>query len=223
MAVMAICSGRSSMGCGAGIVALTLAPWASCWEGLARRPSTATKPSSIRRRTWLRASSRQRRARKTSRRSPERSGTVSSFFMCGGLRRWCEEGVAQKENGDADDEGGVGEVESRPKGEVYEVRDAAQAQPVQKVAHGSAQHHTHGDGDDQVVERWVAVVEIDRHQTDEGGEDEEAGLVLEDAEGGAGVGDMMQAHGPVGAGPDGASVQEVPHQFLRDLVEGEHR
>ncbi len=73
-------------------------------------------------------------------------------------------------------------------GEVDEVGDLAQANAVGQVADGAAQHQGQGGRHRPVLEGRVEVVQQDGHDADEAGDDQEGALVLEDAEGGAGVG-----------------------------------
>src|SRR3990172_6050183 len=111
MMVSGMGSGTSSRVSGGGIDTDMRALAASRSDGLAGCPSTVTSPWSMSLRTWLRDSSRQRRAMKESRRSPARSTVRSRVFMDGPLRPRPEEDVAEKDHGDTYGYGGIGDVE----------------------------------------------------------------------------------------------------------------
>src|SRR2546425_215156 len=190
---------------GGGMVTLTLSPAVTRSDGFTWRPSTETRPSSIRRRAWLRDSSGQRRAMNVSSRSPPRSAVSSSVLISGGLSFRRERQIAEDNRRDRDGKGGVGDVERRIRGEIDEVRHLAQAHAVEEVAGGPAQHHAYGDGCDRVVKRWIAIVEVDCGQPDARHHHQEDRLILEDPESGACVRDVTYAHRPVRAAPQNKS------------------
>src|SRR3989337_1378685 len=111
------------------------------YDARSSAPSTVTSPSSMRRRAWLRERPATARDRKTSSRSPGLSAVSSSVFTFRFRRRGLgEEGVADQEDDDANGNGGVGHVERRPEPEIDEIGHLAQAQAVDEVAGGAAEH-----------------------------------------------------------------------------------
>src|SRR5881397_4244472 len=171
MIVSGMASGTRVIVSGGGMVTLTLSPAATRSDGFTLRPLTETRPSSISRRAWLRDSSGQRRAMNVSSRSPPRSAVSSSVLISGGLCFRREHQVAEDNRRDRDCKRGIGDVESRIRREIDEVRHLAQAHAVEEVAGGPAQHHAYGDGRDRVVKRWIAIVQVDRSQPNTGHDD----------------------------------------------------
>src|SRR6266542_5217556 len=162
MIVSGIASGARSILSGGGIVTLTLVPAVTRSDGFAWRPFTDTRPSSIRRRAWLRESSGQRRAMNVSSRSPPRSAVSSSVLIGHGVWFRCEHQVADDHRRYRDRERGVRNVERRIRREIDEVRHLAQADPVEKISRRAAQHHPYGHRRDRMIERRIAIVEVDR-------------------------------------------------------------
>src|SRR2546427_3935312 len=203
--VRGMSSGSSSVRAAAGIVIVTSKPVGRRSDAFGERASMRTRPSSISR--WARVRERPdtRLARNASSLSPARSVVSLRVFMEGPLGTRPEEDIAAEDDDDGDGDRGVGDVEGRPGADLDEVRHAAEPDAVDQVAAGAAEHHADGDGDDGVLEGRVAVVEVDGGEADEAGNDEEDGLVLQDAEGGAGVGDITDLHRPIGPGPAFAS------------------
>src|SRR3989304_6067358 len=108
----------------------------------------------MRRRARLRERSATARDRKTSSRSPGLSAVSSSVFTFRSRRRVLgEEGVADQEDDDTDGDGGVRHVEGRPEPDIDKIGDPTQAQAVDEVASGAAEHQADGYGRDDMVER----------------------------------------------------------------------
>src|SRR5438094_2101300 len=147
---------------GGGTITLTLSPALTRSEGFAWRPFTETRPSSISRRAWLRESSGQRRAMKVSSRSPPRSAISSSVLITASIWFWREHEVADDNRYYRDRKRRVGDIERRIRREIDKVGNFAQADAVEEIAGGAAEHHAYRHRRDRVVERRVTVVEVDR-------------------------------------------------------------
>src|SRR5439155_19322199 len=201
MIVSGIASGASSIVSGGGMVTLTLRPAVTPSDGFAWRPFTDTRPSSIRRRAWLRESSGQRRAMNVSSRSPTRSAMSPSVLITASIWFWREHEVADDNRYYRDRKRRVGDIERRIRREIDKVGNFAQADAVEEIAGGAAEHHAYCHRRDRVVERRVTVVEVDRGQPDAGHHHQEDRLVLQNPESCARVGHITDADRPVGARP----------------------
>src|SRR5436189_4513874 len=107
------------------MVTFTLRPAVTPSDGFAWRPFTDTRPSSIRRRAWLRESSGHRRAINVSSRSPPRSAVSSSVLISGALLFGCEHQVAEDNRCDRDRQRRIGYVKRWIRREIDEVGDLA--------------------------------------------------------------------------------------------------
>src|SRR5438093_5813348 len=223
MMVSGIASGSRSIVSGGGIVTLMTSPAVTRSDGFAWRPSTDTRLSSIRRRAWLRESSGQRRAIKVSSRSPPRSAVSSSVLISGALLFGGEHQVAEDNRCYRDRQRRIGYVKRWIRREIDEVGDLAEANPVEEISCRAAQHHSYCHRRDWVVERRIAVVEVDRRQPDAGHNYEEDSLVLEDTESSPGIGHVSDVHRPVGVRPGLALLERRPDDRLGRLIEREYR
>src|SRR3989475_3170150 len=222
MIVSGIASGASSIVSGRGMVTFTLRPAVTPSDGFAWRPFTDTRPSSIRRRAWLRDSSGQRRAINVSSRSPPRSAVSSSVLIGGSVWFRREHEVGDDNRRYRNRQRRIGDVERRIRREIDEIGGLAEANAVEEIAGGAAQHHPYRDRRDRVVERRVPVVEVDRGQPDAGHHDQEDRLVLQNPESGPRVGHVADAHRPVGVRPGLTLFKRCPDNRLRHLIEGEY-
>src|SRR5438477_6559403 len=100
-----MCSAISPVRSAGGIVTLTSTPDGRRPDAFGRRPSTSTRPSSIRRWAWLRERPETRLARKVSSLSPARSVVSLRVFMQGTLGTRPEKDVSAEDDDDGDGDG----------------------------------------------------------------------------------------------------------------------
>src|SRR5581483_7409801 len=122
---------------------------------------------------------------------------------------------------DADADAAVGDVERREPADIDEVGHFAETHAVDEVPDGTAELHAEGDADDAVVHRRVEVIEHDRAEPEDAGDDQERRLALEDAERGAAVDDVDDADGPEVAVPLLIERQVRAHEMFGVLVGGD--
>ena len=154
---------------------------------------------------------------------------------------WLRAGAPQQQEGDADHEQGVGDVEARPDAapgpgvapgqvDADEVDDAGAAElvgaeaAVVQVAEGAREDH--GGADDAGAAGAGGADQPQQPHAHEGGDDEQpprAADVVDDAEGGAlVVGEVELEHpGPQDERATGGRAQVVPGPLLAGEVEGE--
>ena len=120
-----------------------------------------------------------------------------------------------------DDYAGVGQVEYRPPADVDEVDDGADAQAVYQVAEGASELHPYGEAQQAAGQRLGPVEVEEEADGEERGDYQERGLVLEEAEGRAGVRAVREANYAL-VGPGVVEGQVGPDKVLACLVEGQH-
>jgi len=91
------------------------------------------------------------------------------------------------QNDDTDNNGGVGQVKNRPPGQLHKVRDLAESQAVRQIANGAPQLHSKAKPEQRAGRGLMPVNQQEDTHANEGGNDEEDGLVWEEAKGRAGV------------------------------------
>src|SRR2546427_3233608 len=198
MIVSGTAPGASWIVAGGGMVTSTLSPAVTPSDGFAWRPFTHTRPSSIRRRAWLRDSSGQRRAINVSSRSPPRSAVSSSVLIGGSVWFRREHEVADDNRRYRNRQRRIGDVECRIRREIDEIGDLAEANAVEEIAGGAAQHHPYRDRRGRVVERRGPGVEGDRGPPHAGHPHHEERLGLQNPENGPPAGHVAGGHQPGG-------------------------
>src|ERR1700729_1756899 len=232
-----------STGGGCGSVTCSGSPARTRSDLIAGRPSRSTRPSPMSS-AALDRDSPNILASAASSRSPSRpSGTASrrsSGSVIGPGRWWLrirgggagagavQADTEQSEQDDQDagaDDGGVGQVEDRPVGQLDPVDDAALERaggaedPVEQVAGGPAEQQAQRDGPAHAAQVARGTQDVDDHADRDGGEHD--GHRGADAERGASVADERDREQPAEQADRGGAGHPGDHDGLGDDVGGD--